>query len=57
MCRGYELAVFVKNQELIDFCEDKIAKRAHEVLTTDAFLRCENSALKRFLELYTKRFG
>ncbi|XP_055310677.1 BTB/POZ domain-containing protein 3-like [Sitodiplosis mosellana] len=51
MCWGYQLAVNLKHKDLIEFCEDQIAKSPKEVFTTDAFQRCGKSTLKRILEL------
>ncbi|XP_055310679.1 BTB/POZ domain-containing protein 1-like [Sitodiplosis mosellana] len=51
MCWGYQLAVNLKNKDLIEFCEDKIEKRPKEVFATDAFKRCDKGILQRILEL------
>ncbi|XP_055310181.1 BTB/POZ domain-containing protein 2-like [Sitodiplosis mosellana] len=51
MCCGYQLAVNLGNEDLIQFCEDKIAKSTTDIFATDAFLRCDRVALKRLLKL------
>ncbi|XP_055310681.1 BTB/POZ domain-containing protein 3-like [Sitodiplosis mosellana] len=51
MCWGYQLAVNLKNEELVEFCEDKIARSPKKIFATDAFQRCDKSILKRIIEL------
>ncbi|XP_055309316.1 BTB/POZ domain-containing protein 6-B-like [Sitodiplosis mosellana] len=47
----YQLALALKNEELIKFCEGKIINSPKGVFATDAFKRCDKSTLKRMLEL------
>lgn len=51
MCWVYQLAINLKNEELIKFCENKIIEWAEEVLKTDAFRRCDKNTLKCILKL------
>ncbi|XP_055316915.1 BTB/POZ domain-containing protein 6-B-like [Sitodiplosis mosellana] len=51
MCWGYQLAMNVKNDELIEFCEDKIARSPKKIFATDTFQRCDKSTLQSILEL------
>ncbi|XP_055320447.1 BTB/POZ domain-containing protein 6-B-like [Sitodiplosis mosellana] len=51
MCWSYQLAVNLKNEEMIEFCEDQIVKSPKEVFASDSFKRCDKSTLKRILEL------
>ncbi|XP_055325959.1 BTB/POZ domain-containing protein 3-like [Sitodiplosis mosellana] len=51
MCWGYQLAVNLQNEELVEFCEDKIARSPKKIFATDAFQRCDKSILKRIIEL------
>ncbi|XP_055316914.1 BTB/POZ domain-containing protein 6-B-like [Sitodiplosis mosellana] len=48
---GYQLAVNLKNDELIEFCEEQIARSPKKIFATDAFQRCDKNILKRILEL------
>ncbi|XP_055307340.1 BTB/POZ domain-containing protein 6-A-like [Sitodiplosis mosellana] len=51
ICWGYQLAVNLENEELIEYCEEKIIKSPKGVFVTDAFKRCDKSILKRIFEL------
>ncbi|KAJ6641128.1 BTB/POZ domain-containing protein 6-A [Pseudolycoriella hygida] len=51
MCWGYQLGVFLKNEELIKFCEDKIGRSPMKVFAGNGFQRCDKSTLKRILNL------
>ncbi|XP_055306655.1 BTB/POZ domain-containing protein 6-B-like [Sitodiplosis mosellana] len=51
MCFGYQLALTLKNEELIKFCEGKITNLPKEVFASDAFKRCDKDTLERILEL------
>lgn len=51
MVWGYQLAVNLKSEELIEFCEEKIAEAATKILATDAFKYCDRNILERILEL------
>lgn len=41
ICLGYQVAVILKNEQLIKFCEDEISKASNEIFVTDAFQRCK----------------
>ncbi|XP_055325960.1 BTB/POZ domain-containing protein 2-like, partial [Sitodiplosis mosellana] len=47
----HTLAVNLKNDELIEFCEGKIINSPKGVFAAEAFKRCNKSILKRILEL------
>ncbi|XP_055312020.1 uncharacterized protein LOC129574265, partial [Sitodiplosis mosellana] len=47
----YQLAVNLKNDELIEFCEGKIINSPKGVFAAEVFKRCNKSILKRILEL------
>ncbi|XP_055314001.1 uncharacterized protein LOC129575098 [Sitodiplosis mosellana] len=51
MCWGYQLAINLKNDELIEFCEDKISRSPKKIFVTDSFERCDKGTLKRIVEL------
>lgn len=51
ICWGYQLAVFLKNEALIEFCADRISKSPKEVFASEAFQRCDKETLKHILEL------
>ncbi|XP_055310678.1 BTB/POZ domain-containing protein 2-like [Sitodiplosis mosellana] len=51
MCWGYQLAVNLKNAELIEYFEEKIIKSPKEVFASEVFKRCDKSILKRIFEL------
>ncbi|XP_031634316.1 BTB/POZ domain-containing protein 6-B-like [Contarinia nasturtii] len=51
MIWGYQLAVFLKNDALIEFCEKKIGESPKTVFVSDAFLRCDKQTLEHILEL------
>ncbi|XP_055310676.1 BTB/POZ domain-containing protein 2-like [Sitodiplosis mosellana] len=51
MCWGYQLAVNLQNEELVEFCGDKISRSPKKIFATDAFQRCDKSILKRIMEL------
>lgn len=51
MCYGYQLAAFLKNDELIKICEREIAISPKIIFATDAFRQRDQSILKRILEL------
>lgn len=51
MCWGYQLAIFVKNKTLIEFCEQNINKSSKEIFASEDFLRCDEETLKHILQL------
>lgn len=51
VCWGYQLAVFLKNDALIEFCERKISETPKDAFASDGFLRCDKETLKHILEL------
>ncbi|XP_055317111.1 BTB/POZ domain-containing protein 6-B-like [Sitodiplosis mosellana] len=51
LCWVYQLAVNVKKDELIEICEEQIARLPKKIFATDAFQRCDKNILKRILEL------
>ncbi|XP_031633752.1 BTB/POZ domain-containing protein 6-B-like [Contarinia nasturtii] len=51
MCWGYQVAIFLKNQELIKFCEEKISLSPKEIFASMAFKQCEQETLEHILKL------
>ncbi|XP_055316918.1 BTB/POZ domain-containing protein 6-B-like [Sitodiplosis mosellana] len=51
VCWAYQLAMNLNNKELIEFCEDKIARSPKEIFAIDTFERCNKSTLQRILKL------
>ncbi|XP_055303184.1 BTB/POZ domain-containing protein 6-B-like [Sitodiplosis mosellana] len=48
---GLQLALFLKNQTLTDYCERKINESPKEVFASDAFRRCDKETLEHILKL------
>lgn len=51
VCWGYQLAVCLKNDALIEFCENKICEMPKNVFASDEFLRCDKETLEHILDL------
>ncbi|XP_031625581.1 BTB/POZ domain-containing protein 6-B-like [Contarinia nasturtii] len=51
MCWGYELALILENDALIDYCKTEFIKSPKEILATEAFARCETNTLEKILKL------
>ncbi|XP_055307073.1 BTB/POZ domain-containing protein 6-B-like, partial [Sitodiplosis mosellana] len=51
ICWGLQIALFLKNQTLTDYCESKIKGLTKKVFTSDAFLQCDKETLGHILKL------
>ena len=51
LCWGYQLAIFLKNQPIIEFCEEKISESPKEIFASDGFQRSDSETLGRILRL------
>ncbi|XP_031634306.1 BTB/POZ domain-containing protein 2-like [Contarinia nasturtii] len=51
LCWGYQLALSIKNQNLIEFCENEISKSPKEVFASEPFERCDSDTLENILKL------
>lgn len=51
MCYAYQMALHLKDDTLIQFCEKEIGLSPKEVFASDAFLRCDIETLERILDL------
>lgn len=51
VCWGYQLAVFLKNMALIEYCENKISESPKDIFSSDEFLRFDKETLEHILEL------
>ncbi|XP_055319526.1 BTB/POZ domain-containing protein 2-like [Sitodiplosis mosellana] len=51
VCWAYQLAMLVKNEALIEFCENRICETPKDVFASDEFLRCDKETLEHILEL------
>lgn len=51
MCWGYELAIFFEQDDLVQFCEEKIRKNSEEMFQSNSFLSCGSNLLRRILLL------
>lgn len=48
---GYQLAIYMKNVELIRFCENKFRHSITEIIKSETFIRCDKKILERILTL------
>lgn len=51
MCYAYQMALHLKDNTLINFCEKEISMSPREVFASDAFLRCDLTTLEHILDL------
>lgn len=51
MCWGLQLALFLKNQTLTEFCGNRISESPQQVFASKTFLRCEKATLEHILNL------
>lgn len=51
MCYAYQMALHLKDDTLIKFCEKEIGLWPKDVFASDAFLRCDIETLERILDL------
>lgn len=51
MCYAYQMALHLKDDALIKFCECEISLWPKEVFASDAFIRCDYETLERILGL------
>lgn len=51
ICWGYEMDIYLKNELLINVCEQKISANPKEVFATGSFKCCSKDTLEHILDL------
>lgn len=51
ICWGYQVAIYLKNQEMINFCAEEISRSPKEIFASTGFKQCEQETLQNILKL------